>query len=1408
MRMTSWLGLVVGITAARGGATPATDPARIDAFLASARRVALVDSSELSLLARAQLARSTIAATEPRLGVPTVLWSQRRPVGTRSPRELGMTAEQAARRALVAHAELYRGSASVWASAELERLHDLDDGGAVVASFQQHVGGVRLFRDEVKVVLTKDYELVALMGYLTPRRRVLGEFAISMEAAIDSAVNDLEARSTQARDLRKIGTQSGGYRLFQLGEEPTPVRVRPVYFPLPSGVAPAYYLEVELSRGTDGEYFAYAVSAQDGRVLFRNNLRADAAFSYRVWADTSADHTPLDGPGGNGSTPHPTGQRGAWAPAWVPSALVTLEHLPRFSRLDPWLSEAAAYTNGNNVHAYADIVKPNGYNPGDPIPRVTAAAQFDYAYDLLLDPEANTTQRLASVTQLFYTVNYLHDWFYDRGLDEASGNAQAGNFGRGGIQGDAIKAEAQDASGRSNANMSTPADGASPRMQMYVFDSAGQIKVEVRTPRPLQLSAGGAEFGAQAFSTSGDLALAEDGSTASGGSSTDACQPLPSPATGKIVLIDRGLCSFVAKARNAAAAGAVGVIIANNAATPAVMSMAGTDDGLVIPAVGVSQADGVVLKGLLASGPVSLALLKEGAINRDGALDSTIVAHEWGHYLSNRSVGDGNGLSTPQAAGMGEGWSDFTALLMVVRTEDAQVPGNAGFAGVYGLAGYAAAALSAEGHYFGIRRVPYSTDLARNGLTFKHIQDGVALPTSVPTAFGEAGTENSEVHNTGEVWATVLWECYAALLRDSRYSFDEARDRMARYLVASLKATPVSPTMLEARDALLAVAAARDLEDYALFWRAFAKRGMGMGAVGPSRDSTTNTPVSESFEVGSAAQIVSVGLSDSARSCDGDGNLDNDEEGLLSVVVQNVGIGVLAGGSVEVASTSGGLAFPAGVAQAMSALAPFQAAELRFPVRAVGLRAMAGEVVRVVARAPGLVGGGSVERDGKFRVNFDVVPSASIRDDVESPTSAWTTAEEPSLATGSSWSVFTAGPAARHWLGPGPGFPADLWLISPKLTVASNTDFVVTFSHRFDFEKSTKAFDGAVLELSVDDGQTWRDVGGSAAPGYNGTLDDEGRNPLGGRRAYTGKSRGYPAFTPVTVNLGRTFAGQRVLLRFRVGADDSMGARGWEVDDLQFAGIVGRPFSAIVSDENACGTNRAPRLVVGPDQVALTGDVVTLAGSATDPEGDAVSLTWVQRQGPSVMLSGGTFVAPKVLGDTLLVFELTASDGLHEAGPLPVLVNVQYVNRRPVAKVLERLEVASGAAVSFVGTASDEDGDALRYAWAQVAGPLVDLAASDQPSVDFVAPEVGEQTVLTFELAVRDAALESLPARVDVVVTPRQATSGSPRRGCGCGAGAGLEAFPLIGLLAALRAKARARRAGTRDAEGYPSLWS
>ena len=86
---------------------------------------------------------------------------------------------------------------------------------------------------------------------------------------------------------------------------------------------------------------------------------------------------------------------------------------------------------------------------------------------------------------LFYLNNVIHDILYGHGFNEAAGNFQTDNFGRGGKGGDPVQAEAQDGGGTDNANFATPGDGREPRMQMYLWTGPGSThEVVVNSPFP------------------------------------------------------------------------------------------------------------------------------------------------------------------------------------------------------------------------------------------------------------------------------------------------------------------------------------------------------------------------------------------------------------------------------------------------------------------------------------------------------------------------------------------------------------------------------------------------------------------------------------------------------------------------------------------------------------------------------------------------------------------------------------------------------------------------------------------------------------------------------------------------------------------------------------------------------------
>ena len=215
------------------------------------------------------------------------------------------------------------------------------------------------------------------------------------------------------------------------------------------------------------EMFLTLVSAENGEILYRRNLTADSSdASYRVYTDSSPEPM-LPG------SPVPDNTQ----PPFVDRSLVTLSALDTNASPSGWINDGANETSGNNVDAHLDR---NDDNQPD-LPRTTGNPWrvFDFGLNLGGDPSSYGN---ASVVQLFYWDNWMHDVLYGLGFTEAAGNFQTDNFGRGGLSGDALLADAQNGltlngtRRRNNANMSTPPDGYPPQMQVAVFDGASPAR--------------------------------------------------------------------------------------------------------------------------------------------------------------------------------------------------------------------------------------------------------------------------------------------------------------------------------------------------------------------------------------------------------------------------------------------------------------------------------------------------------------------------------------------------------------------------------------------------------------------------------------------------------------------------------------------------------------------------------------------------------------------------------------------------------------------------------------------------------------------------------------------------------------------------------------------------------------------
>ena len=113
----------------------------------------------------------------------------------------------------------------------------------------------------------------------------------------------------------------------------------------------------------------------------------------------------------------------------------------------------------------------------------------------------------------------------------------------------------------------------------------------------------------------------------------------------------------------------------------------------------------------------------------------------------------------------------------------------------------------------------------------------------------------------------------------------------------------------------------------------------------------------------------------------------------------------------------------------------------------------------------------------------------------------------------------------------------------------------LTFRHNFNLEASDVdpniGFDGAVLEISFDGGNTFQDVlavGGSfISGGYNRTIATDRGSPIAGRQAWSGNSLG---FITTVVNLPYIAPTGRI--RWRMASDNGGSGEGWRVDTVSF----------------------------------------------------------------------------------------------------------------------------------------------------------------------------------------------------------------------------------------------------------------
>ena len=378
--------------------------------------------------------------------------------------------ETIARAFLAANADLYRLNEQDVAALRVAQ-QDSSAIGLTHLTLQQSINGIDVFQARLTTHLDRHGAVIATTGELMPDAATsinLKKPVLTVNAALALAAG---FAGTEPGQASLSATPVSGPEQLQTIEQPAEfargVNARLVFFPLaadelrlawefeiwPQGAADAYLIVVDAARGS---------------LLYRYNLTCDEGNPLQPHGLIYAGDSPR--PGNPYTTDHPAIAERQDRPFRAEPFNGAAIFAPGDQHADWWAGAAADSLVSNNTDAHADR---DGNNQAD-LPLLKAPdGNFSFPVDFTQPPYQEASQK-AALVNLFYWVNRYHDILYSFGFTESAGNFQTRNFGLGGVEGDAIQADAQDGSGTNNANFSTPPDGRPGRVQMFLWSGSPQ----------------------------------------------------------------------------------------------------------------------------------------------------------------------------------------------------------------------------------------------------------------------------------------------------------------------------------------------------------------------------------------------------------------------------------------------------------------------------------------------------------------------------------------------------------------------------------------------------------------------------------------------------------------------------------------------------------------------------------------------------------------------------------------------------------------------------------------------------------------------------------------------------------------------------------------------------------------------
>ena len=301
---------------------------------------------------------------------------------------------------------------------------------------------------------------------------------------------------TDEQLFRMAGTGDKKLNFQKIKETKEKITAELMWVPLKEGKELKLAWQINLSPSATADNWLIRVDAADNKIIGETNLTVYCNF------DITHDHNSLE-------SIHKTFPKNKFeipddlSPLTVNGASYRVVPYPAESPIHPggspvlqtnpwslstgnavslkWHSDGSNdynYTRGNNAWAYHDRANTNTPDLAKSTASTTSPdpLTFDFAPDFTIASTETTPvqNQQFNITNLFYWNNIIHDLTYQYGFDEAAGNFQANNQGRGGVGNDYVMAEAQDGGGTSNANFNSPADGGRGRMQMYLWSGTPQ----------------------------------------------------------------------------------------------------------------------------------------------------------------------------------------------------------------------------------------------------------------------------------------------------------------------------------------------------------------------------------------------------------------------------------------------------------------------------------------------------------------------------------------------------------------------------------------------------------------------------------------------------------------------------------------------------------------------------------------------------------------------------------------------------------------------------------------------------------------------------------------------------------------------------------------------------------------------